>query len=163
MPDSAGGLGRLLATLPITPVETGPAGAAVLALLRRGDRGIETLLIHRTDRPEDPAAGQVSLPGGRRDPADRGPLQTALREVREEVGIDRSDLAAPPRFLGIFRASAFGLEVAAFAAELARGGAAPRAVDTREVAEVFWLPEGELGRTRPVLRSTSRGPAEVEA
>jgi 8-oxo-dGTP pyrophosphatase MutT (NUDIX family) len=32
-------------------------------------------------------AGQVSFPGGRLDPADRGPLEAALREATEEVGL----------------------------------------------------------------------------
>ncbi len=33
-------------------------------------------------------AGQVSLPGGREDPGDEFPRGTALREAREEVGLD---------------------------------------------------------------------------
>jgi 8-oxo-dGTP pyrophosphatase MutT (NUDIX family) len=33
-------------------------------------------------------AGQISFPGGRMDEGDDGPVQTALREAEEEVGID---------------------------------------------------------------------------
>jgi 8-oxo-dGTP pyrophosphatase MutT (NUDIX family) len=33
-------------------------------------------------------AGQAAFPGGASDPGDRGPVDTALREAREETGID---------------------------------------------------------------------------
>jgi len=33
-------------------------------------------------------AGQISFPGGRMEEGDEGPAQTALREAREEVGVD---------------------------------------------------------------------------
>ncbi|BBX63854.1 coenzyme A pyrophosphatase [Mycobacterium saskatchewanense] len=37
-------------------------------------------------------AGQAAFPGGASDPTDRGPVDTALREAREETGIDPSRL-----------------------------------------------------------------------
>lgn len=46
------------------------------------------LFTRRTERLHD-HAGQVSFPGGGREDADRDPVDTALRETEEEVGLDR--------------------------------------------------------------------------
>ncbi len=47
----------------------------------------------RSDRLAD-HAGQIAFPGGRTEPGDTGPLQTALREACEEIGI-RSEEVRP--------------------------------------------------------------------
>jgi 8-oxo-dGTP pyrophosphatase MutT (NUDIX family) len=60
--------------------------AAVAALLH-DDR---VLLMKRTERDGDPWSGHVSLPGGRYDARDPDLLATAIRETREELGIDLS-------------------------------------------------------------------------
>jgi 8-oxo-dGTP pyrophosphatase MutT (NUDIX family) len=36
--------------------------------------------------------GQLALPGGKSEPADRGPQETALREAEEEIGLAASDM-----------------------------------------------------------------------
>jgi 8-oxo-dGTP pyrophosphatase MutT (NUDIX family) len=60
---------------------------AVLLLFGDGPRGADLLV---TERAHDMRshAGQVSFPGGSTDPADRGPVDTALRESQEEIGLD---------------------------------------------------------------------------
>lgn len=35
-------------------------------------------------------AGQIALPGGRREEEDRDDVETALREAKEEIGLDPS-------------------------------------------------------------------------
>ena len=63
--------------------------AAVLVPLIEHEDGIHVLL---TERSGDLSshAGQVAFPGGRIDPEDDGPVDAALREAEEEVGLDRS-------------------------------------------------------------------------
>jgi len=56
-------------------------------LLETGN-DLETLLIQRTERHDDPWSGQIGLPGGRVKPSDPSTKAALLREVVEEVGVD---------------------------------------------------------------------------
>lgn len=61
--------------------------AAVMILLTNIGNIPHLLLTKRTELVEH-HKGQVSFPGGTRDPEDRDLLQTALRETREEIGVE---------------------------------------------------------------------------
>jgi 8-oxo-dGTP pyrophosphatase MutT (NUDIX family) len=63
--------------------------AAVLVPLIDHPRRPTVLLTRRTDHLSS-HAGQVAFPGGRVDEGDAGPVDTALRETWEEIGLDRS-------------------------------------------------------------------------
>ena len=63
--------------------------AAVLIPLVLQEEGLSVLLTQRTNHLRD-HAGQISFPGGRMDPGDIDPNDTALRESEEEIGLDRS-------------------------------------------------------------------------
>lgn len=152
-------LGRFSADSP----KAGSAEAAVMIVLREASRGAEALLIERSVRANDPASGQISLPGGRVDGHDEYLRDTALRELAEEVGLAPSDLTTVPRFVSIEDAPRFGIKVGVFAAALAASRRGPPVPSPSEVASVFWLPLDRVEAVQPVLRDTPAGPREVDA
>lgn len=68
-----------------------PAAASVLVPLVVRSDGLHVLLTRRTDHLND-HAGQISFPGGKRDPGDVDDHDTALREAQEEVGLRREQV-----------------------------------------------------------------------
>ena len=69
--------------------ESGVRRAAVALIIRAGAGGEpELLFIKRAEYPADPWSGQVAFPGGREESDDPTLADTAIRETREETGID---------------------------------------------------------------------------
>lgn len=87
---------RRLEALPARKIQTIPKelfppthrSAAVLMLFWPGaGPGVDVVFTRRPEHmPSHP--GQVSFPGGKQDPGDASHVETALRETREELGID---------------------------------------------------------------------------
>ena len=65
-----------------------PAHASVLLAIVLREQPM-VLLTERTAHLST-HSGQVAFPGGRADPEDASPADTALREAQEEVGLDRA-------------------------------------------------------------------------
>ena len=63
------------------------AAAVLIALVER-EGGLSMLLTQRTAHLTD-HAGQISFPGGRAEQVDASPVETALREAEEEIGLAR--------------------------------------------------------------------------
>jgi 8-oxo-dGTP pyrophosphatase MutT (NUDIX family) len=59
--------------------------AVLVPVTDRAEPGV--ILTLRTDTVRR-HAGQVAFPGGRVDPGDAGPVEAALREAQEEIGLD---------------------------------------------------------------------------
>ena len=87
-------LSRALSPAPVTASSTCDDGccaeslmpASVLFPLVPREDGFFVLLTQRTDHLRD-HPGQISFPGGRVEPQDRSPQDTALREAQEEIGL----------------------------------------------------------------------------
>ncbi len=88
---------RFAQTLPweeeVSDEGSGMAGAtlrraSVLVPLVARPEGVTVLLTMRTDHLSS-HAGQISFPGGRAEELDSSPIETALRETEEEIGLHR--------------------------------------------------------------------------
>jgi 8-oxo-dGTP pyrophosphatase MutT (NUDIX family) len=64
-----------------------PRQAGVLILLYPAGEGLTFALIRRTQNPHDVHSGQISLPGGALEPGET-PVEAALREAKEELGVN---------------------------------------------------------------------------
>jgi 8-oxo-dGTP pyrophosphatase MutT (NUDIX family) len=112
-----------------------PRDAAVLVPLVLRDEGLTVLLTRRTDHLTH-HPGQISFPGGRTETSDLSPVDTALRETEEEVGLARGHVdiigALPEYYTGTgYRITpVIGLVAPPF--ELRP--------DPSEVAEIFEVP-----------------------
>lgn len=70
----------------LSPDPLREAAVLVPIVLRRG--GATLLLTERASGLRQ-HSGQIAFPGGKVDPEDASPVETALRETEEEIGLDR--------------------------------------------------------------------------
>ena len=123
------------------PDEDGLTRAAVAAVLRPGEEGADLLFIHRAEDPRDPWSGHMAFPGGRVDAGDMGPLAAALRETREEVGLDLEAVGDPIGRLSdvaaVGRGRPLSMVITPFVFAV---GEVPPLVPNHEVAAVVWVP-----------------------
>ena len=139
---------RLRAYRPVDPGDP-PEGAqaAVAALVRGGGEGPELLLMLRAERPGDRWSGQVALPGGRAEPEDADLVATAVRETREEVGVELERAADLLCRLERLQAMARGRPVPLCITPYVFGQRAEPTVELGpEAADAFWLPLGPAAR-----------------
>ena len=109
--------------------------AAVLVPLVERPGGVTVLLTQRTEHLDD-HPGQISFPGGRAEAGDAGPVETALREAEEEIGLGRGHVEVLGRLetydtvTGFTITPVVGAVAPGFALEL----------DHFEVSEAFEVP-----------------------
>lgn len=148
-----------LTRFPVVPEGVAVRPGAVLALFGEGVEGPDLLFIERSANLRS-HAGQPAFPGGAVDPEDAGPVEAALRESREEVGVDPAGvevfgvlppLWVPPSGYTVTTVLAWWREPHAVAP-----------VDAGEVAAVARIPIAELAdpanRVEVRLRAGLTGP-----
>ncbi len=110
--------------------------AAVLVPLVERLEGYTVLLTQRTAHLEH-HAGQISFPGGRAEAGDASPVETALREAEEEIGLQRQHVVEIAGFLDLYQT------VTGFLVTPVVGLVTPPfdlRLDAFEVAEAFEVP-----------------------
>ncbi len=108
--------------------------AAVLVPIIDRPEPTVLLTVRSTDMPSH--AGQISFPGGKLHAEDRGPVDAALREAREEVNID----AAKVEVVGALGVHEGGLGFSVTPIVGIVDPAADIRACPREVAEIFEVP-----------------------
>ena len=126
---------------PLAPTFPDARPSAVLVALADGPHGAEVLLTRRSEHLRN-HKGEISFPGGRMDPGET-PIDTALREADEEVGLDPAEVVV----LG---------ELSHLSTVVSRSyivpivGRLPGRLElepaSREVERVLWVPLAELVR-----------------
>ena len=76
---------------PPMPADGGRRSAVLIHVAGR-DLGSAQLVLEERGHGLRSQPGQFSLPGGKRDPGDRDDVHTALREAREETGLDPANV-----------------------------------------------------------------------
>jgi len=93
------------------------------------------LLTQRTKELRE-HAGQIAFPGGKIDATDKSPLDAALREAEEEVGLDRS-YVDPIGYLDLY-GTGFGFRILPTVARVRPGFALT--INASEVVDAFEVP-----------------------
>jgi len=127
---------------PMLPTFPDARHSAVLLLLADGPNGAEVLLTRRSMQMRS-HRGEISFPGGRCDPGET-PMETALREAEEEVGLDRDRPAVVGELehLSTIVSKSYIVPIVATLDE--RVELSPQ---TGEADRVMWTPVAELTRS----------------
>ncbi|KJC41428.1 NUDIX hydrolase [Bradyrhizobium sp. LTSP885] len=100
------------------------------------DRQEPTVLLTQRSPHLSSHAGQISFPGGKIDATDASPLDAALREACEEVGLKR-DFVEPVGYLDLY-GTAFGFRILPTVAKVQPGFSLK--INEAEVVDAFEVP-----------------------
>ncbi|KDO33775.1 hypothetical protein SPRG_01655 [Saprolegnia parasitica CBS 223.65] len=140
----------LQASLARRPVRVldGARMASVAAVLRvDGDR-VRLLFIRRAVNPRDRWSGQIAFPGGKCE-ANETSLETAMREAKEEVGLDLASATWLGQLPDRVATSGNKMVVSTHVFLWAETAAPSFSLQTSEVSAAFWVDVDHLLTARP--------------
>jgi 8-oxo-dGTP pyrophosphatase MutT (NUDIX family) len=100
------------------------------------EREVPTVLLTKRAEHLNEHAGQISFPGGKIDPVDATPMEAALREADEEIGLKRPFID-PIGYLDVY-ATSFGFRILPTLARVQPGF--DLAISRNEVDDAFEVP-----------------------
>lgn len=100
------------------------------------ERDVPTVLLTKRADHLNEHAGQISFPGGKIDPTDATPMDAALREADEEIGLKHS-FVEPIGYLDVY-ATGFGFRILPTLARVRPGF--DLTINANEVDNVFEVP-----------------------
>lgn len=120
--------------------------SSVLMLIYPSQGEAHTVFIKR-QQYEGVHSGQISFPGGKKDPTDRDMQHTALREANEEIGLDISSVRIIGKLSDVFIERSNHL-VHPFVGTIAQLN--PLVPDNREVHKIIHVPVQDLVMHPPI-------------
>ena len=131
---------RLLAGRDARTIQDPSLTPAAVLLLVYPKEGKYCILLNKRTQTVEHHKGEISFPGGARDPEDGDYLDTALRETQEEMGIRPKDVTLLGRLDDVATRSLYGVRV--FVGTIPYPY--PFQPNSREIAEVLEVPVAHL-------------------
>ncbi|HYB44996.1 MAG TPA: CoA pyrophosphatase [Nitrososphaerales archaeon] len=118
---------------------------AAVSVIIAGEERPSTLLIKRAEHSDDPWSGQIAFPGGKMGRGDGSAKETAIREAKEEVGVDLTKDAEFAGYFVPFRTHTGDMDVIPAVFLLLKEA---KATPNREVSGYKWVPLDEFQNPR---------------
>ena len=118
--------------------------SAVLVMISECGSDFGIWFIKRTEHKDDPFSGHVAFPGGKKKESDATLLDTAAREVGEELGFDAWEEGEILGEMDFFRPLTPSVRSYAVKPFISVVQSEPEFISNREVSEIFRIPVSHL-------------------
>lgn len=118
--------------------------AAVAVIYKIDGANVEILFVKRRENPNDPWSGHIAFPGGRMIRSDKDLLYTAIRETKEETGIDlNSQAILMGKGKPTYSLLNINLQIYPFVFKVIKP-VEKLNIPNKEISDAYWIPINEL-------------------